>query len=141
MFTGHYLEIAAMAFAKTSFFLLADRVAPQLPQTYYSFIGMIVAWATFSILSISFQCHLPKAWVYVPDECPTHGNLAYPIIIGNILTDTILALWFLPTIWRVLIDKEKRIAVMALFGTRIMYDFSAAIPPLQQTNISLAKAK
>ncbi|KAF2816974.1 uncharacterized protein BDZ99DRAFT_513240 [Mytilinidion resinicola] len=125
MYAAQLVGIASMAFAKTSFFLLADRVAPQFPRTFYSIIAMIAAWAVFSILSISFQCHLPRAWVYVPSDCPTHGYLQYPIIIGNALTDAFLALWFLPTIWRVLIDKNKRIAVIALFGTRILVSFTA----------------
>ncbi|KAF2502852.1 hypothetical protein BU16DRAFT_20645 [Lophium mytilinum] len=125
MFASQFVGITSMAFAKTSFFLLADRVAPQFPRTFYSIIAMIAVWAIFSMLAVSFQCHLPNAWVYSPSECPTHGYLAYPIIIGNALTDAFLALWFLPTIWRVLIDRNKRLAVIALFGTRLLVSFTA----------------
>ncbi|OCK78965.1 hypothetical protein K432DRAFT_355802 [Lepidopterella palustris CBS 459.81] len=125
MFTGQYLGVAAMASAKAAVLLLSDRIAPQEPRNYYTVLLIIGIWALFSVLSVSFQCQLPDPWVYIPSKCSTHGNLQYPIIIGNQLTDALLATWILPTIWKLLMDKDKRIAVMVLFGTRIIVPFAA----------------
>ena len=120
MFTGQYLGIAAMACAKTSAVLLSDGIVPQEPRRYYTMLSIIGTWALFSVLAVSFQCQLPHPWVFVPSKCSTHGDLQYPIIIGNLLTDALLAIWILPTIWKLLMSLAKRLIVMVLFGARLM---------------------
>lgn len=125
IFTGQYLGIAAMACAKTSAVLLSDGIVPQEPRRYYVMLSIIGTWALFSVLAVSFQCQLPRPWVFVPSKCSTHGDLQYPIIIGNLLTDALLAVWIIPTIWKLLMDLRKRVIVIVLFGTRLIVSFAA----------------
>lgn len=120
MYAGELLAIAAMASAKTSVVLLSDRVAPQETRSYNIMLGLVAFWSTFSIFGIAFQCGLPEPWVYIPDDCPTKGYLYYPVIILNILTDAVLAVWILPTLWKLLMDTGKRVTVMVLFGLRLV---------------------
>ena len=120
MFTGQYLGIVAMACAKTSTVLFSHGIVPHESRRYYAMLSIIGTWVLFSILAVSFQCQLPRPWVFVPSKCSTHGDLQYPIIIGNLLTDALLAIWILPTIWKLLMDLGKRVIVMVLFGARLM---------------------
>ncbi|KAF2467216.1 uncharacterized protein BDR25DRAFT_305654 [Lindgomyces ingoldianus] len=120
MYAAEMMGIAAMAWAKTSVVLLSDRVAPRPPVPFYLMLGLIAVWTIFSIFATAFQCSLPHPWVYVPSECPSRGSLQYPIIILNIITDAILATWILPTLWKLLMDVERRITVIVLFGSRFI---------------------
>lgn len=120
MYTAELLGICAMASAKTSVVLLSDRVAPREPRPYYALLSVVAVWTVFSIFAIAFQCPLPHPWVYVPSTCPSHGNVQYPIIIINILTDAVLATWILPTLWKLSMDKNRRRVVILLFGARVV---------------------
>ena len=120
MYIAELTGIVAMFFAKTSIVLLSHRVAPREPRPYFFMLGLIALWAVFSIFGIAFQCGLPHPWVYVPSQCSTRGNLLYPIIIFNIITDALLATWILPTLSRLLMDTGKRMTVIILFGARLM---------------------
>ena len=120
MYAAELTGIVAMFFAKTSVVLLSHRVAPREPRPYFFMLGLIASWAIFSIFGITFQCGLPHPWVYVPSQCPARGNLLYPIIIFNILTDALLATWILPTLSRLLMDTGKRMTVIILFGARLV---------------------
>ncbi|ORY19758.1 hypothetical protein BCR34DRAFT_551640 [Clohesyomyces aquaticus] len=119
-YAGELTGITAMAWAKASVVLLSDRVAPRKPLPFYLMLGLIGAWTVFSIFATAFQCPLPHPWVYVPSKCPSHGNLQYPIITLNILTDALLATWILPTLWKLLMDLERRVTVIVLFGSRFI---------------------
>ncbi|OCL02500.1 hypothetical protein AOQ84DRAFT_422669 [Glonium stellatum] len=125
MFIGQYLGIAAMACAKTCAVLLSDGIAPQDRRQFYAMLSIMGIWALFSILAVSFQCQLPYPWVFVPSKCSTHGNLQYPVIIGNLLTDALLAVWILPTIWKLRMDLGRRVVVMILFGARVIVSLVA----------------
>lgn len=121
MYAGELLSIAAMASAKTSAVLLSDRVAPRDSHPYYGMLGLIAFWGAFSFLAIALQCGIPDPWAFAPDRCPSKGALYYPIISLNIVTDGLLALWILPTVWKLLMNHRDRITVIALFGSRLMY--------------------
>ena len=121
MYAGQLLSIVAMAFAKLSVVLLSDRVAPRETHARKAMLALVGFWALFAILAIAFQCGLPEPWVFAPQHCTTKGALYYPIIILNILTDTLLTVWILPTVWKLLMDTSTRITVMCLFGSRFMY--------------------
>lgn len=120
MYAAELSGIFAMFSAKTSIVLLSHRVAPREPRPYFFMLGLVAFWAVFSILGIAFQCGLPHPWVYVPSQCPSRGNLLYPIILLNFLTDALLATWILPTLSRLLMDTGKRMTVMVLFSARLV---------------------
>lgn len=109
-----------MTAAKISVVLLSDRIAPQKSRPFYIMIAVVGVWAVFSIFAVSFQCGLSNSWRYIPSECSSGANVIYPIIIGNILTDILVTVWILPTLWKLLMEVTKRAKVVALFGCRLM---------------------
>jgi hypothetical protein len=82
--------------------------------------GMVTFWGVFSLLAVAFQCGLPHPWIFNPTTCATKGAMMYPVIIMNIITDVILGTWILPTLWKLLMDQERRVMVVVLFGSRLM---------------------
>ncbi|KAF2438836.1 hypothetical protein P171DRAFT_477166 [Karstenula rhodostoma CBS 690.94] len=125
-YTGDILGLAAQYWAKVSFLQLCERVAPRKERHYNIIFGLITFWGVFSVLAIAFQCGLPDPWVFKPDDCPTAGAMYYPVIIMNIITDLILGTWILPTLWKLLMDQDRRILVVMLFGSRIIVACVAA---------------
>jgi hypothetical protein len=126
MYAAQFLEIAACLFAKVSVLLLSERVVPQSFRANLGISLAIVFWACFSIFAVAFQCPLPSPWNLTPSECPTHGKLLYPIIIFNALTDTVLAFWVIPRVWKLNMSRKFRVLVCALFLTRLAVWFTAA---------------
>ena len=118
-YAAQLTEILAMTFSKTAIALLSDRVAPRLPWTKISTLISIITWAIFSFFALAFQCPFPQPWVFQPDQCPTHGRLLYPIIVFNILSDVFLALWIVPTVWKLRMAWNDRLLVIFLFGLRL----------------------
>jgi len=118
-YAAQLTEILAMTSSKTAIALLSDRVAPRLPWTKISTLISIIAWAIFSFFALAFQCPIPQPWVFQPDQCPTHGRLLYPIIVFNILSDVFLALWIVPTVWKLRMAWNDRLLVIFLFGLRL----------------------
>jgi len=99
--------------------LLLNRVAPRKPWVKISTLVAITAWSIFSIFALAFQCPLPHPWIFQPAQCPSHGNLLYPIIIFNALTDIVLALGIVPNVWNLQMIAKDRNLVMILFGLRM----------------------
>jgi hypothetical protein len=120
MYAAELTGILAMVSAKSSIVLLSHRVAPREPRPFFFMLGLVTSWGIFSVFGVAFQCGLPRPWVYVPSQCPSRGNLLYPIIIFNIITDALLATWILPTLSRLLMDTGKRMTVMILFSARLV---------------------
>ena len=118
-YAAQLTEIVAMLSAKTSMALLSDRVAPRNVWAKASALTSFAAWAVFSLFALAFQCPLPRPWVFQPAQCPSHGNLLYPIIAINALTDVILALWIIPIVWKLRMARRDRVLVAILFGLRI----------------------
>jgi hypothetical protein len=113
------LGIFAMALAKLSSALLIERVASQPREAKSILFGMTAAWAIFSTFAMSFQCGPPQ-WTIHSLQC---GNreLLLSVIALNMLTDLVLALWIVPTLWHISLDKEKSWSAGLLFGARAMY--------------------
>ena len=100
--------------------MLLKRITQIHSNSYKFGLIMVVIWGTFSFLALAFQCQLPEPWVFVPSQCNTHGRLQYPVIILNILTDGVLAMGMLPTIWKLNLGLNIRVTVMILFGIRLL---------------------
>lgn len=121
MYAGELLGIAAQWAAKVSFLQLCERVAPRDPKQYNIVFGMVTFWGVFSEFAVAFSCGVPRPWYFDPRTCDTKGAMYYPVIIMNIITDVILGTWILPTLWKLLMDQERRVMVVALFGSRLMW--------------------
>jgi hypothetical protein len=113
------LGIFAMALAKMSSALLIERVAPQAREAKAILFGMTAAWAVYSTFAMSFQCGLPQ-WTIHSLHCG-NGGLLLSVIVLNMLTDLVLALWIVPTLWHISLDREKSWSAGLLFGARAMY--------------------
>ena len=120
IYTAQLLSIASMAFSKISVVMLLKRITQILSNSYKIGLGMVVIWGIFSFLAMAFQCQLPKPWTFVPSQCNTHGHLQYPVIILNMLTDGVLGLGMLPTIWKLKLGRSIRVTVIILFGIRLL---------------------
>lgn len=118
-YAAQLIEIVAMFSAKTAVALLSDRVAPRKSWVKISTLTSIAAWTVFSFVTLAFQCPFPQPWVFQPAQCPTHGKLLYPIIVFNAFTDVFLALWIVPTVWKLRMAWRDRVLVIFLFGLRI----------------------
>ncbi|OCL08145.1 hypothetical protein AOQ84DRAFT_318887 [Glonium stellatum] len=122
MYIAQLLSVAAQYFAKLSVVLLAGRLDSRKSTQLNCQIlqALCLAWILFSLFTISFQCGLPKPWTFIRDRCAAEGNLYYVIIVGNIITDAIIALFFLPVIWKLQMARDERITIMSVFGSRLI---------------------
>ncbi|MBE7180516.1 MAG: hypothetical protein INR71_04765 [Terriglobus roseus] len=111
-----------MTFAKFSILLLFRRImsATRAVQAFITLSVLIGIYFVFSIFATSFQCGATRAWIVMPDTCSTHGDIAYAVIAMNMLTDMMLAIWILPSLWKLQMGVGSRIVVMSLFGARII---------------------
>jgi hypothetical protein len=107
--------------AKISIVLLYQRIAPQQASMGILFLyGCIAVWALFAISVQAFQCG--GSVEFQPDQCLS-GNLQYPSIILNIVTDALLSFWMAPRIWSLQSSTKARVVPMILFGLRIFVCF------------------
>lgn len=83
--------------------------------------GVIALWTLFSIFSLAFQCQMPDPWTYTPQDCVGSGALWYPVVIGNFLTDAVLAFFFAPVLWKLKMGRSQRLAITSLFSLRLTY--------------------
>jgi hypothetical protein len=109
--------------AKLSIVLLYQRLAPsQASKGMFFLYGSIGVWAVFAILVQSFQCGGHVA--FTPEQCLS-GNLQYPSIILNIISDGLLAFWMAPRFWSLQGAVSSRIIPIILFGLRVFVCFVA----------------
>jgi hypothetical protein len=80
----------------------------------------IFVYTISAFFLIAFQCQLPRPWVLIPASCSTHGTVYYATTALNMLTDAVLALWILPAIWALQMDRGSKAVVIALFASRIL---------------------
>ena len=112
----------ALAVAKLTLVLLLKHIALIRlgSQTSKSLIYMVAAYTIFSLLLVGFQCQLPQPWILRPNKCSTHGTVYYPITVSNMLTDSLLAFWTFPVIWRLTKRRDTRFVVMWSLGSRLL---------------------
>lgn len=116
MYAAAVLSTATMSFAKLSSAFLIDRVAPQSPKARRVLFGMVAMWAAFSTIAILFQCGVPN---WNPRSVQCHrGSVLIAVTVANIVTDLVIAVWLIPTLWTLRLDREKCITAGMLFGSR-----------------------
>jgi hypothetical protein len=118
MFGVNCLEIAAMFFAKISVLLLLDRISVQLSAKLIV-VAFLAAWAIFSIVA-SLICHPTPPWIVGQSYCLAQGRLIYLELIFNGLSDAVLALWIVPSTWKLAMPRKSKLLVIFVFGTRIL---------------------
>lgn len=135
-YIDQFLAITAMTLAKTSLVLLFRRIMSKghVTNLYLTLTLLVLVYFIFGIFATAFQCRLPDPWTMDLARCPTHGRLLYAIIALNIVTDAVLAVWILPSVWRLNMDRNSRKVVVTLFASRVMYEHD--LPLLSSANVS-----
>ncbi len=77
-------------------------------------------WVLFSFLTIAFQCGVPQPWVFTRAKCAADGKLYYGVVVGNIVTDGVLACYFIPIVWKLQMTRALKSLISFLFGLRLM---------------------
>lgn len=124
IYAGQITGLLSLAAAKTSVIFLFRRISPNIKRLIRLQGAIVGLWFIFSLFAIAFQCQLPQPWVFVPGQCSTGGKLEYVIVLGNMATDVMLSTAILPIIWGLNTTRDTRVAVMMLFGSRLMF-----VPP------------
>lgn len=134
-----FMAILAMTFAKLSVLLLFRRIMSNTRafQSFLTVAIMIGLYCVFGIFATAFQCGVHRPWVLIPSTCPTHGDMRYAIIALDILTDIMLAVWILPSLWKLNMGQSSRLVVMSLFAARLAVP-GAAVAQLVMTQRALA---
>lgn len=82
----------------------------------------IIVWVAGAVLFISFQCPVPIDWTVVDDR---HCSARLPMIVFtttiNILTDLALCILPIALVWTVHTTHLRKVQIVALFGSRIVY--------------------
>lgn len=119
-YAAQLLAIAIMTCAKLSVVQLVRSLDPHSNvKSRLTFLGTVCIWAVFAIFASAFQCGLPGPWIYTPEKC-LNGGLIYAVDALNVLTDGYLAIFFVPTVWRLKAELSTRITVMLLFLSRLL---------------------
>jgi len=121
-YAASLIAIVAMFFAKLSVVALFRRLwAPSQHSRSIKILACVTTtWFLFSFLAQAFQCGLSHPWIFNPRTCRAGGDLNYPIIIINALTDAVLALWIIQPFLNASINLRSRITVILLFATRLL---------------------
>lgn len=70
-YAASFLSITSICFAKLSLVAFLRNLTP-LPfdRKFGLVIGLLaVVWAVTAIVTLAFQCHMPKPWDYVNQSC------------------------------------------------------------------------
>jgi hypothetical protein len=127
-YSAQLLGTLSMACAKGSVPLLYLQIArPLKGYRYHYYMLMVAIWALFAFLAQAFACRIPRPWDHLPSDCSTQFSLDYAVIFANLATDAILAIAFLPVMWRVKSNRQRRVTIMALFASRLLYVESASM--------------
>jgi hypothetical protein len=115
------VAIISMAFSKASVATLIHRLGVDHGNVYprLGFLISIFTWCLLSVFIVAFQCHIPRPWEYSSSNCPTQGKLYFLVGALNILTDALLSLYTILRIRNVSIGNSKRLAVIAVFASRL----------------------
>jgi hypothetical protein len=90
-------------------------------------LGLISAWAIGEFFAFAFQDPLPNTWDYTQNDSVSVPALYYTMAAGDIITDLIVIVLPAYVIWQVLIPVRKRLAVVAVFASRVAVVICSAI--------------
>lgn len=120
-YTTALLGILAQCAAKLSVAFLYERLAPRQERRGIAvLLSCIGVWIIFAFFGTAFACNAKLTY---NNHCSTHGYLRFPIIITNLMTDAMLAVWMLPRIYHLQASWRHRIVPMVLMSTRLLVCF------------------
>jgi hypothetical protein len=123
-YVANLLFVLALAFAKASLVFLIVRLSPvqKTRRICYGLLALVALWAIIYLFLFAFQCSPPRPWDNTSDDtCNISiSGLYYSFSATDIATDLMVTLLPAYVIWNVQIPLRKRIAVIAVFGSRIL---------------------
>lgn len=124
------LFVLTICLSKVSLLLFITRLTPNAStiKTGWFILAGITAWGVATIFAFAFQCALPRPWDTISGVCHNQGALHYVTAIIDILTDVALTIHPVIILWRVQIQRSKRLVVMLVFIARVLW-----VPPSNRT--------
>ncbi|RMZ84350.1 hypothetical protein DV738_g563, partial [Chaetothyriales sp. CBS 135597] len=116
------LGILIQFLAKFAVVLLIEQIADDFATKKSSYLikAAIGTWSLFSLFTIAFQCNIRQPWEFTRTNCAAGGKLYYLIITGTIATDCVLALYFIPVIWKLRLTRSIRLMISSFFSLRLV---------------------
>lgn len=109
--------------AKGSIILMFHRIIPfshpEGSRSIRVLLPLVVACAVTSLFLVAFQCRLPSPWILNPLSCSTQGKVHYVTAAINITTDLIVGVWIIPAIWRLQMERHRKLVIIFLLASRI----------------------
>ncbi|KAF2747795.1 hypothetical protein M011DRAFT_458211 [Sporormia fimetaria CBS 119925] len=120
-YASQILALLSMYCSKASVIFLFHRIIPAPgPRGLKVLAPFIATCGVVSICLVAFQCQLPKPWILEPFSCSTRGRVHYVNTGLNIVTDTLLAVWLVPTIRGLQTTKSRKLIVSVLLLARFL---------------------
>jgi len=130
---GNILFVATLLLSKISTIFLLTRLTPNHNiRRICQAVGAIFAiWALASILSLAFQCQLPRPWDYRKTDihqCSINAAaLNYSIMVFDILTDIACIVVPITMLWNLHMAAHRRWSLIGAFGCRSAVCICSAI--------------
>lgn len=120
-YSSQVVGIFAMAFSKASIALLIRRLSVYHSSFFRASLPIVTVgiWAIFSLFASIFQCNLPNPWTGSPKDCPAREVLWSAILVLNIVSDALLAVYIIPGVSRLNMPKPVRLTIVGLFACRL----------------------
>ncbi|MCJ1233180.1 hypothetical protein MMC14_001135 [Varicellaria rhodocarpa] len=134
-YAADLLFIATLCFAKLSmialFHLITRRKKCRLLSTSLGVFTTI--WATISLITAAFACHVPFTWNIFGPHCYNKVHYWYTFGIISIITDTALVLLSAYMVLALQMSTRKKILLLSCFGARSI-DIVATATQLRYTS-------
>lgn len=87
--------------------------------------AVVGVWGVTALLLNLFQCELPTPWIYANDnKCIDRTAFWTYYSVTNIVTDIAIILVMCGSVLKIRTSWSKKILVMSVFGSRILYVYS-----------------
>ena len=117
-YATNLIGIFAQAAAKISVAFLFERIAPRQDKRGITILlGCICAWIVFAVFGTAFACSIhPSATA----KCGAGAYVVFPVIITDLITDAMLAMWMVPRIWKLQASVQHRFVPIMLMSSRLL---------------------
>jgi hypothetical protein len=132
-YVSDLLFVIAIYLAKVSLVLFIMRLTPSYKTLYFChvLIFALTLWMVGTVLSLAFQCPLPRPWDFMPLHSIQCGasiaGLYYSISAIDILTDLIIVATPAIIVWNVRISRGQRYTVIGVFSSRLSVCICSAL--------------
>lgn len=122
-YATHFLVIMSMAACKMSVALFYHRIVrgtTQESSTMKLLLPLGLIYGIAGMFLVAFQCDPPQTWALESGSCSSGRRMHYGAIALNILTDVLLAVWIVPTIWTLKVTRSTKAIIMSLMLSRLL---------------------